>query len=148
MVGVSWHDALTYCEWLARGTGQPYRLPSEAKREYAACAGSTRRYSVGDQIGDKDANFRGKIGTTEVGRIERRITERHGVPFSYDAEAVKLIASRCTELESGGRMIDAILTNTVLPALSGEFLTRMLEGRPIARVHLSVEGSEFRYAFE
>ena len=90
----------------------------------------------------------GMIARLQLGRIERRIAERHGVPFSYDPEAVKLIASRCTELESGGRMIDAILTNTVLPALSGEFLTRMLEGRPIARVHLSVEGSDFRYAFE
>ena len=90
----------------------------------------------------------GMIARLQLARIERRIAERHGVPFSYDAEAVTLIASRCTELESGGRMIDAILTNTVLPALSGEFLTRMLEGRPIARVHLSVEGSDFRYAFE
>ena len=34
---------------------------------------------------------------------------------SYDDEVVKLIVSRCTEVESGGRMIDAILTNTVLP---------------------------------
>ena len=90
----------------------------------------------------------GMIARLQLSRIERRIAERHGVPFSYDAEAVKLIASRCTELESGGRMIDAILTNTVLPALSGEFLTRMLEGRPIARVHLGVEGAEFRYSFE
>ena len=90
----------------------------------------------------------GMIARLQLSRIERRIAERHGVPFSYDAEAVKLIASRCTEVESGGRMIDAILTNTVLPALSGEFLTRMLEGRPIARVHLGVEGAEFRYSFE
>jgi type VI secretion system protein VasG len=35
---------------------------------------------------------------------------------------IKLITSRCTELESGGRMIDAILTNTVLPKISEEFL--------------------------
>ena len=44
----------------------------------------------------------------------------------YD-EVIKLIASRCTELESGGRMIDAILTNTVLPKISEEFLTRMMD---------------------
>jgi type VI secretion system protein VasG len=55
----------------------------------------------------------------------------------YD-EVIKLIASRCTELESGGRMIDAILTNTVLPKISEEFLTRMMEGKPIARVHVRV----------
>ena len=61
-------------------------------------------------------------------RIEKRIRENHNVPFTWDDEVVKLVAARCTEHESGGRMIDAILTNTLLPALSGEFLTRMLEG--------------------
>ncbi len=84
----------------------------------------------------------------QLGRIEKRIRENHKVPFSYDDEVVKLIASRCTELESGRRMIDAILTNTVLPAISGEFLTRMMEGRPVERVHVSAEDGEFGYGFE
>jgi type VI secretion system protein VasG len=78
-------------------------------------------------------------------RIGRRIGESHDVPFTWDDEVVKLVASRCTEHESGGRMIDAILTNTLLPALSGEFLTRMLEGRPVERVHVGAEGGEFSY---
>jgi type VI secretion system protein VasG len=59
-----------------------------------------------------------------------------------------LIASRCTEVESGGRMIDAILTNTVLPALSGEFLARMREGRPVAGVHIGVADGGFVYDFD
>jgi len=58
---------------------------------------------------------------------------------------VALIASRCTELESGGRMIDAILTNTVLPKLSEEFLKRMMEGRPVERVHVAVSAGEFSF---
>ena len=45
-------------------------------------------------------------------------------------------------------MIDAILTNSVLPTISTEFLRRMMEGRPVTRVHVSVDGSEFAYAFE
>jgi type VI secretion system protein VasG len=45
-------------------------------------------------------------------------------------------------------MIDAILTNTVLPSISREFLTRMMAGTPPARVHVSVAGGEFAYAFE
>ncbi len=61
---------------------------------------------------------------------------------------IKLIASRCTELESGGRMIDAILTNTVLPKISEEFLQRMVEGKTIARVHVSVADGDFKYGFE
>jgi type VI secretion system protein VasG len=59
-----------------------------------------------------------------------------------------LINSRCTELESGGRMIDAILTNSVLPTISEKFLTRMLEGQSVDRVHISVSEGEFGYAFE
>ena len=84
----------------------------------------------------------------QLGRIERRIRESHEVPFTYDDAVVKLIASRCTEVESGGRMVDAILTNTLLPSLSAEFLTRMMDGRPAARVHVEVADSEFRCAFD
>jgi type VI secretion system protein VasG len=61
---------------------------------------------------------------------------------------VKLITSRCTELESGGRMIDAILTNTVLPTISEEFLTRMVEGKSIDRIHVTVENEQFSYVFD
>ncbi|NOT11207.1 MAG: type VI secretion system ATPase TssH [Methylococcaceae bacterium] len=90
----------------------------------------------------------GAIARLQLGRISKRIAESHKVPFTYDDDVVKLIASRCTELESGGRMIDAILTNTVLPRISEEFLTRMMEGKPIERVHVKVEEGEFGYGFE
>jgi type VI secretion system protein VasG len=60
---------------------------------------------------------------------------------------VKLVVSRCTESESGGRMIDAILTNTMLPDISREFLTRMMEGRPIERVHVAAADGGFTYGF-
>lgn len=84
----------------------------------------------------------------QLGRIERRIEENHAIPLSYDDAVVQLIADRCTELESGGRMIDAILTNTVLPTISEAFLKRMLEGNTVEKVHISVENSEFSYRFE
>jgi type VI secretion system protein VasG len=90
----------------------------------------------------------GAIVRLQLGRIKKRIAESHNVPFTYDDEVIKLIASRCTELESGGRMIDAILTNTVLPKISEEFLVRMAKGRPIDRVHVSVQDREFWYGFE
>ncbi|EIC30779.1 type VI secretion system ATPase TssH [Methylomicrobium album] len=90
----------------------------------------------------------GAIARLQLGRIKKRIAESHKVPFTYDDEVIKLIASRCTELESGGRMIDAILTNTVLPRISEEFLTRMMEGKPIDRVHVSVADGDFGYGFE
>lgn len=90
----------------------------------------------------------GAIARLQLGRIARRVEENHRVPFSYDDAVVSLIASRCTELESGGRMIDAILTNSVLPKISEEFLTRMMEGQPVERVHLSVVDGDFQYSFE
>ncbi|WAK00354.1 type VI secretion system ATPase TssH [Methylobacter sp. YRD-M1] len=90
----------------------------------------------------------GAIARLQLGRIKKRIAESHKVPFTYDDDVIKLIASRCTEVESGGRMIDAILTNTVLPRISEEFLTRMMEGKPIERVHVSVQDGDFGYGFE
>jgi type VI secretion system protein VasG len=68
------------------------------------------------------------------------------VPFTYDEDVVSLIAARCNEPESGGRMIDAILTNTMLPAISSAFLKRMLEGEAVTRVHVGAANSEITYA--
>ena len=90
----------------------------------------------------------GLITRLQLGRIEKRVAENHKVPFTYSDDVVDLIRSRCTELESGGRMIDAILTNTVLPTISEEFLTRMVEGKSVDRIHVSVEKDEFQYAFD
>jgi type VI secretion system protein VasG len=90
----------------------------------------------------------GAIARLQLGRIEKRIRDNHKIPFTYDDEVVKLIASRCTEVESGGRMIDAILTNTILPAISLEFLTRMMQGTPVSRVHVKVDAGDFGYVFE
>ena len=84
----------------------------------------------------------------QLRRIEKRIRENHKVPFAYTDDVVKLVASRCTELESGGRMIDAILTNTILPKISQQFLTRTLEGKGASRVQIGTEGSDFTYAFD
>ncbi len=84
----------------------------------------------------------------QLNRVVSRIGERHKVTMTYDDAAVALIAGRCTEPESGGRMIDAILTNTMLPSLSSVFLTRMLEGEPIKSVHVGAAESEFSYAYE
>jgi type VI secretion system protein VasG len=61
---------------------------------------------------------------------------------------VKLIAARCTEPESGGRMIDAILTNTVLPRIGHELLTRMASGGTTRSVKISASDNEFQLAFE
>ncbi|MEM8669141.1 MAG: type VI secretion system ATPase TssH [Planctomycetota bacterium] len=90
----------------------------------------------------------GQIARLQLGRIVSRVQERYSIPMTYSDEAIKLIASRCTEVESGGRMIDAILTNTVLPAISRELLTRTMAGESASFVKLDVRDGEFSYDFD
>ena len=89
----------------------------------------------------------GKIVKLQLNRIKKRVEARYKIPFDYDEAVVKLVVSRCTESESGGRMIDAILTNTMLPDISREFLTRMMDGQEIAGVAVSVADGAFAYQF-
>jgi type VI secretion system protein VasG len=98
-------------------------------------------YPLGDEM-------IGNIARLQLGRVARRVLESHRIPFNYDDAVVKLIAGRCTELESGGRMIDSILTNTLLPRISQELLTRMMQGKPVTRVAKTVKDGEFEYAFD
>jgi type VI secretion system protein VasG len=90
----------------------------------------------------------GRIVKLQLGRIKKRVEERYKIPFSYTDEVIKLVVSRCTESESGGRMIDAILTNTMLPDISREFLNRMLEGKPITLAKVDVQANDFSYHFD
>jgi type VI secretion system protein VasG len=83
----------------------------------------------------------------QLARIKKRVRDTHKIPLEYSDDVVKLIVSRCTELESGGRMIDAILTNTVLPRISEAFLRRTIEGKPVTRVTMNVEQGDLAYEF-
>jgi type VI secretion system protein VasG len=82
----------------------------------------------------------------QLGRIGQRMRENHKAQFGYDDTLVANIAGRCKEVESGARNVDHILTRTLLPEMSQEFLTRMAAGQPIARVHVGVDDKgAFRY---
>jgi len=89
----------------------------------------------------------GKITRLQLGRIQKRVKESHGVPFDYTDAVVDTIVDRCQELESGGRMIDAIVTNTMLPEVSAEFLRRLMEGKEVAAVTVDAKDGEFTYDF-
>jgi type VI secretion system protein VasG len=84
----------------------------------------------------------------QLGRIERRTKENHKIPFTYDDEILDLITSRCTDVESGARTVDAILTNTLLPEIGQELLIRLMESKTAKRVHIGVKDSEFTYSFD
>ena len=83
----------------------------------------------------------------QLSRIQKRIGENRDITFSYDDAVVDLIASRCTELESGGRMVDAILTQTLLPEISRELLTRLMEGVPAQKVQVTIKDGNFAYDY-
>jgi len=83
----------------------------------------------------------------QLKRIVKRMAANHDIPLTYTDEVLKLIAARCTELESGGRMIDAILTNTVLPQISRELLSRMAQGTPLKAVEIDAKDDNFVYNF-
>jgi type VI secretion system protein VasG len=96
-------------------------------------------YPLNDQIMEA-------IIRLQLGRIQKRVQQNYGIPLTYADDVVKLIASRCTEIESGGRMIDAILTNTVLPTVSQKILNLVLEHAVPQSIGLAVENGEFAYA--
>ena len=84
----------------------------------------------------------------QLSRIGTRLQENHGAVFGYDDAVINEILGRCKEVESGARNVDHILTRTLLPEMSGEFLSRMAEGRLISKVHVTVgDGGAFRYEF-
>jgi formylglycine-generating enzyme required for sulfatase activity len=95
---VSWNDARAYFQWLSNKTAKDYRLPTEAEWEYAARAGTKTRYSFGDTINDKDANFNRNLDkTTRVGSYPANpwgLHDVHGnvwewVADCYEADAYK-----------------------------------------------------------
>jgi type VI secretion system protein VasG len=87
------------------------------------------------------------IARLQLGRIKTRITENHGIAFHYGEDVVDLIVSRCHEVASGGRVIDAILTNTMLPELSIVLLERQMAGEEVASIDVGVAEGVFSYAF-
>ncbi len=87
-----------------------------------------------------------RIIRLQLGRIADRLRANHRAEFLYDDALVEAVASRCREVESGARNIDHILTRTLLPELSSEFLARMATNEPISRVQVSVDDARaFQY---
>jgi type VI secretion system protein VasG len=83
----------------------------------------------------------------KLGKIQRRLNENHKIKLTYDDAFLDAVAARCTEVESGARNVDNILTNSLLPEISRKILGSMAEGEKMSAIHVSVdEGGEFSYA--
>jgi type VI secretion system protein VasG len=88
-----------------------------------------------------------RIVRLQLGRITKRVENNHRIPFAYSEGAVELIVKRCNNAEAGGRIIDAILTNTVLPRISVEYLSRMSRGEELRGIELGAVDGDFAYGF-
>ena len=84
----------------------------------------------------------------QFGKIARRLKATNDAELVIGDGVMDLIKARCTEIESGGRMIDAILTNTLLPELSRGVLNRSLEGEKMTKVIVGASAKGFTYSFE
>lgn len=82
----------------------------------------------------------------KLGKIQRRLHETHKLSLTYDGDLIQEIGRRCTEVESGARNVDNILTNTLLPDISRKLLTAFAEGARPSAIHVSV-GENGSYAY-
>ena len=81
----------------------------------------------------------------KINKIAKRLKENRNVAFSYDEAIIDHIASRCTEVDSGARNVDHILTNTLLPQMSKEILSRMTTGEQFKEIKVTLSGEGFGF---
>ena len=91
-----------------------------------------------------DKNMR-LIVKLKLDRIARRMQENRNIIFKYDDELIESVANRCTEVDSGARNVDHILTNTLLPEMSRDLLSGMATGEQIKEVRVSLAGGGFQF---
>jgi type VI secretion system protein VasG len=97
-------------------------------------------------LGDEEIH---EIVKLKLAKIVQRFKDNHRADLTYDESVVAAIADRCTEVDSGARNIDHILTHTLLPEISAEVLERMADGKEFHGVHVSIdsESGSFNYKF-
>lgn len=89
-----------------------------------------------------------RIVRLKLNKIVKRVKENHAIPMTYDEALVDTVASRCQEVSSGARNVDNILTNTLLPEISREFLSRMAEAKQVRSIQVGVgPNGDFSYTF-
>ncbi|KQV61430.1 type VI secretion system ATPase TssH [Duganella sp. Root336D2] len=89
----------------------------------------------------------GLIVDMKLARLAERFAAHHHARFSWDDAVTAAIAARCTEVDSGARNIDFILTQTVLPQLASQVLERIATASAFSGVHMAMAGTQFSYIF-
>ena len=93
------------------------------------------------------AEVLGGIARLKLGSVARRLKGAHGAVLDFGPDVIDHIVAQCRDPDSGGRMIDNIITNSILPDLSRQVLGRMVSGEAMARVGVRVDGERFAYDF-
>ena len=94
----------------------------------------------------RDENLK-KIIRLKLGKIQKRIRENHKIDLVCGEDLIGEVANRCTEVESGARNVDNILTNTLLPDMSRTILGTMMAGEKIARITVTV-GPDSNFVYD
>jgi type VI secretion system protein VasG len=87
-----------------------------------------------------------RIILLKLGKIQRRIRENHKIDLLCSEQLIEEIGKRCTEVESGARNVDNIITNTLLPEISRQLLTRIAEGQKLESINVTV-GSDGNFVY-
>ena len=95
-------------------------------------------------LGDAEISV---VAEIKLARLAERFHANHQARFSWDDAVTAAITARCTEVDSGARNIDFILTQTVLPQLSSQVLERMSTADAFCAVHMRMDGDRFAYSF-
>ena len=88
-----------------------------------------------------------RIVGLKLGTIARRIREHYGAEMVYEQDLIDTIAKRCTEVDTGARNIDHILTRSLLPELASAFLAQLAAGQTISKVRIGID-DEQAFAYE
>ena len=83
-------------------------------------------------------NSRAASCLLKLGKIQKRIRENHKIDLNCSDALIEEIGRRCTEVESGARNVDNIVTNTLLPEISRQLLTRIAEGQKLESIRADV----------
>jgi len=89
-----------------------------------------------------------EIARLQIARVQKRMVNNHDIELSYSDDVLTQIVDRCNELDSGGRMIDSILTNSVLPIISNEILRKSIDAEKMSSIKIEVEDKAFTYVFD
>ncbi|WP_281857810.1 type VI secretion system ATPase TssH [Litoreibacter halocynthiae] len=87
------------------------------------------------------------ITKLKLGSIVKRMKTNHNATMTYADEVIAHIVDQCRDPDSGGRMVDNIITNSILPDLSREVLSKMVAGKEISAVEVTLKDGDFEYNF-